>query len=192
MFRLFGILILGLLLSACQQLPLATTGDSVPMAGGSYRLYPGWPGADQQWLQHIQWHDGTQTREFMLSVSLSDTSVLLVGMSLLGQELWRLSYDETVGLQTSGVEPFNHPAFASRVLAEMQIALLPIELIKLRLTRLRLTETQTPVYQRRLLDAAGAEVLSIIWKGEPDAQRLIELTQERYQLIITTLDVEVL
>ncbi|WP_409522558.1 DUF3261 domain-containing protein [Nitrincola sp. MINF-07-Sa-05] len=192
MFRLFGILIFGLLLSACQVLSSTAAKDSVPMAGGSYRLYPGWPGPDQQWLQHIQWRNGTKTHEFMLSASLTEHSILLVGMSPLGQELWRLSYDETGGLQTAGVEPFNDPEFASRVLAEMQLALLPMELLEPRLTKLRMTEALTSNYQRRLIDAEGGEVLSIIWKGEPEPQRLIELTQAHYQLIITTLEVEML
>lgn len=194
MFR-YSVVFFVLLLSACQtrlaKFPTLSDDGLVPMAGGSYQLIRGWPGPAQQVLQQITWQQGEELQEFLLSAELRPDSVLLVALSAVGHELWRLSYDKTGVLNTSGIEPFNQPIVAARILAEMQLALLPAELLKPQLLGIRLAEQQEP-YSRLVVDKNNQTMLQIFWLGSAEPAAKIELVQPHYRLTIVTLQQEFL
>lgn len=194
MFR-YCVVVLTLLLFGCQttsdKLPGLSDDGRVSMAGGSYQLIRGWSGPAQQVLQQITWQQGEERQEFLLSAELRPDSVLLVALSAMGHELWRLSYDHTGVLNTSGIEPFNQPAIAARILAEMQLALLPAELLQPRLQGIQFEEQQQP-YSRLLLDKNNQTMLQIFWLGSAEPTAKIELVQPHYRLTIVTLQQEFL
>ncbi|WP_040502771.1 DUF3261 domain-containing protein [Idiomarina xiamenensis] len=179
------LLLLALLLVGCQSLP---GGDSAQAYGSSgyLQLQPGWPQPPLQlWQQaQIRWQDQQQTKQqqFMISALLTAERVTLVGLSPLGQELWRIRYDAQ-GLSVSSDIQAMSPQLARQIVADMQLALWPETTLQERLQGdLRLTVEpdgrQLWQQQQLLLDIAM-----------PSAQQItIENYQHGYRLALTLLD----
>ncbi|MEH8017131.1 DUF3261 domain-containing protein [Rheinheimera muenzenbergensis] len=178
-----------LLLSGCQQWRLPPAAGWVALDAGHFQLLDSWPGAPQQLVQQLHWQDGERQQQFLLTVLLQADGYLLVALSPLGHEIWRMQYSRGHQLNVTGMPPFNQPQFARRLLAEMQLALLQPSFLTGRLQQLSLRQ-QDGV--RRLLRSDGSVVLSITQAGllQPGSQ--IGLSSTGYQLQITTLQQELL
>jgi hypothetical protein len=173
-----------LLLSGCQQWRAPAGNGWLALDEGYYQLLDSWPGEAQQLLQQVIWRDANQQQQFVLSALLQPDSMLLVAVSPLGQELWRLNYRSGHQLSVSGIAPFNQPQFAKRLLAEMQLALLQHSLLQPRLKGLTLQDRGT---QRWLRRRDGSTVLHIQQAAQLQAGAQIMLQAGAYQLQITTL-----
>lgn len=177
-----------LLLSGCQQWRTPAAKGWVMLDGGYYQLVDNWPGRPQQLLQQINWRDEQQQQQFVLSALLTADSILLVALSPIGQELWRLHYQPQHQLTLSGIAPFNQPEFAKRLLAEMQLALLDSSIITPRLYGLTLTEHTTAIGTERYINhASGRLILQIDHSAQISTMTPITLKGHHYQLQITTL-----
>jgi hypothetical protein len=181
-------LCLALSLASCQLLP--AHGLVYQVAGGSYQLSSGWPGKPQQLLQQVQFKSATTTQQFLLSVQMLPEQLLLVALSPVGHELWRVQLSADGQLQHQGVAPFSERTFALRLLAEMQWSLWPVAQIQQRLQGLQLTEQAglrqvlDPVQQQAILQISGGGVLAV--------GQVTVLQQADYQLTLTTLEQEFL
>jgi hypothetical protein len=173
-----------LLLCGCQQWRAPADSGWLALDEGYYQLLDSWPGEAQQLLQQVVWRDANQQRQFVLSALLQPDSMLLVAVSPLGQELWRLNYHRGHQLSVAGIAPFNQPQFAKRLLAEMQLALLPHSLLQPRLKALTLQERDA---QRWLRRRDGSTVLHIQQAAQLQPGAQIVLQAGAYQLQITTL-----
>ena len=178
-----------LLLSACQQWRLPSAAGWVALDGGHFQLLDSWPGASQQLVQQLHWQDGQRQQQFLLTALLQADGYLLVALSPLGHELWRLQYSRGHQLSVFGMPPFDQPEFARRLLAEMQLALLEQPLLRGRLQGLSLQQQDG---LRRLLRRDGSVLLSIKQAGQLLPGSQIELSSAGYQLQITTLQQELL
>ncbi|PKM18010.1 MAG: hypothetical protein CVV11_18090 [Gammaproteobacteria bacterium HGW-Gammaproteobacteria-15] len=177
-----------LLLSGCQQWHTPTAKGWVMLDGGYYQLLDNWPGRPQQLLQQVSWRDEQQQQQFVLNALLTADSILLVALSPIGQELWRLHYQPQHQLTLSGIAPFNQPEFAKRLLAEMQLALLDSTVITPRLQGLALTEHATESgTERHISHASGKLILQIHHSAQISTAVPITLKARHYQLQITTL-----
>lgn len=191
MYRISSCLILFLLLvSGCQNRLLNTTEPEVSFGNGSYQLYPGWPAPARQLLQHVVWQTEQQTQEFLLNALLTEHQILLIAMSPLGQELWRLQLQHGRVTQLSGIEPLSRPEIALRILAEMQLALLPVTLLQPRLQQLTLTEHDHGL--RRQLFHRQQSLLDIQRQDTNDIPQQVQIHQQYYQLKIITLQQDML
>lgn len=178
-----------LLLSACQQWRLPPAAGWVALDGGHFQLLDSWPGAPQQLVQQLYWQDDQRQQQFLLTALLQADGYLLVALSPLGHELWRLQYSHGHQLRVSGIPPFDQPEFARRLLAEMQLALLEPSLIADRLQLLGLRQQDS---LRQLVRRDGSVLLSIKQAGQLLPGSQIELSSAGYQLQITTLQQELL
>ncbi|HEX5792942.1 MAG TPA: DUF3261 domain-containing protein [Rheinheimera sp.] len=176
-------LILLLLLSGCQLVPVPPT-SQVALGAGYYQLSDHWPGPAQQLLQHASWSDGQRQHQFTISALLQPDAMLLVALSPMGQELWRLQYQRGHQLSLSGIAPFSQPQFARVLLAQMQLALFEPQQLQGRLQQLTLQQDE----QRRVLrDNQGMTVLQINQPGNIAAGQTLTIKTAAYHLQITTL-----
>jgi hypothetical protein len=171
------------LLSSCQLIGPRDAGWTM-LGNGYYQLIDTWPGPAQQLLQQVSWSKGLQQQQFTVSVLLQPDAMLLVALSPLGQEIWRLHYATGHRMTLSGVAPFNQPDFARRLLAEMQLALFSDVLLA---TRLRGLTLQQDNNRRLLLDRQQNPVLRIEQPQQFGAGQTITLQGEDYRLQIVTL-----
>lgn len=178
-------------LAACQMHP--PTGLVYQVAGGSYSLNTGWPGQPQQLLQQVQFKTASTSHEFLLSVQLQPTQLLLVALSPVGHELWRVQLVADGQLQHQGVAPFSERAFALRLLAEMQWSLWPLTDVRTNMQGLQLTE-QAGIRQVAGNTAVTRQqpILQIRGGGVPVVGQVTVLQQADYQLTLTTLEQEFL
>lgn len=176
-------LIFVLLLTGCQLKP--TLDDSwVALGEGYYQLTDAWPEPAQQLMQQVIWLDNAQQQQFIISALLQPEAILLVAVSPLGQELWRLSYQPEHQMTVSGIAPFNQPAFAKVLLAQMQMALLSEQQLQARLQHLRLQQDGN---ERALYDNDGRLLLQISNAGQLAAGEKIIIKAPTYRLQIITL-----
>lgn len=177
------------LLGGCQQWKMPAAAGWVALDGGYFQLLDSWPGAPQQLVQQLHWQDNERQQQFLLTALLKDDGYLLVALSPLGHELWRLQYGRGHQLTLSGVAPFNQPVFARRLLAEMQLALLDQTMLNARLQHLSLDQHKQ---QRQILRSDGTALLSITQAGQLAAGSEITLNSAGYQLKITTIQQDLL
>jgi hypothetical protein len=158
------------------------------VADGSYQLRTTWPGQPQQLLQQVRFSSVNSNQEFMLSVQLLPEQLLLVALSPVGHELWRVQLTADGQLLHQGIEPFSERAFALRLLAEMQWSLWPVVQVMSGLDGIQLIEQsgsrQVLSKSKSLLRITGAGVLAV--------GQITVLQQADYQLTLTTLEQEFL
>ena len=176
-------LIFILLLTGCQLLTVKPD-SQVPLGTGYYQLSDSWPGPAQQLLQQASWTDGTEQHQFTISALLRSDVTLLVALSPMGQELWRVQYQQGHRLSVSGIAPFNQPQFARLLLAQMQLALLGSAQLSGRLHALTLEQDSS---SRVVLDDKGNTVLQIAQPQQLGPGQTITITATAYSLKITTL-----
>lgn len=177
------VLILLLCLSGCQSLPenqLIYQRD-----GGRYALHTQWKGPAQQLLQQVTFTGAGQQQEFLLSVQLDTQQMLLVGLSPLGHELWRITLTPDGELVSTGIQPFADRRFALQLVAQMQWSLLPLQDVQAHLSALTMKELPQ---QRQLIDASGAIVLTIDGPGELAVGKTIRVRDSNFELNIVTLE----
>ncbi|CAM3693175.1 DUF3261 domain-containing protein [Rheinheimera salexigens] len=178
------ILMFALLLSGCQSKPAPDAGWTA-FGKGYYQLSDAWPGQSQQILQQVIWLDEQQQQQqFIISALLQPEAVLLIAISPLGQELWRLNYQPDHQLTVSGMAPFNQPEFAKTLLAQMQIALFSEEKVRSRLLQLTIQQSAN---ERGLYDKDGKQLLQITNSAQLAVGQSITITAPIYSLKITTL-----
>lgn len=183
------ILLCCLLLSGCQQWRYPADTGWVALDGGYYQLQDSWSGKPQQLVQQLSWHSGEQQQQFILTALLQPQGYLLIALSPLGHELWRLNYQQGHKLTVTGIAPFNQPQFARRLLAEMQLALLPMQQVAPHLRNLQVTQHQDIRYILRTDDS----VLFTIADAEAKTpHQAIRFTADNYTLHITTLQQDLL
>lgn len=176
-------LIFILLLSGCQLL-VSEPDSRVALGTGYYQLSDSWPGPAQQLLQQASWTDGTEQHQFTISALLRADMTLLVALSPMGQELWRVQYQRGHQLSVSGIAPFNQPQFAKFLLAQMQLALLGSEQLSSRLHALTLEQDSN---SREVRDKTGKAVLQINQPQQLGQGQAITISTAAYSLTITTL-----
>ena len=181
-------LIFVILLTGCQLVTPREAGWTM-LGDGYYQLLDRWQGQPQQLVQQINWQNRTQQQQFLLTVLLQRDTILVVAISPLGQELWRMQYSEGHNMTLSGIAPFNQPDFARNLLAQMQLALLDEPLLAPRLRGLVL---QQEADRRNLLDAHQLRVLQIDNPGQISEGDRITLSGPDYQLTILTLQRDLL
>lgn len=185
---LFGFSVFMTLCVASCQL-LSAKGLVYQVGGGSYQLNSGWPGKPQQLLQQVQFKTANTTQEFLLSVQLQSEQLLLVALSPVGHELWRVQLTAAGQLQHQGIAPFSERSFALRLLAEMQWSLWPVAQVNPNLQGLQLIEKAG---LRQVFGiAAGQEqqpILHISGGGVLAVGQVTVLKQADYQLTLTTLE----
>ncbi|TXH94993.1 MAG: DUF3261 domain-containing protein [Rheinheimera sp.] len=174
-------------LSACQLLPRSNM--VYQLDGGHYRLQTHWPGPAQQILQQVVFTTAGQHHEFLLSAQLDAQQMLLVGLSPLGQELWRIELTSDGQLLTAGIQPFADKRFAVQLLAQMQWSLLPLPDIQPQLRALTLTDMPN---QRQVKNADGQTVLTIEGAGEIAVGKTYRIFDGNFELSIVTLERELL
>lgn len=172
-----------LLLSGCQ-LGYRAADGYVSLAQGYYQLSDSWSGRPQQLLQQVSWRSGNAQHVFLMTVLLNSDGYLVIALSPLGHELWRLHYGPGHRLSLSGIEPFNQPMFARRLLAEMQLSLLDASAIQDRLYRLSLQQHDE---KRRLRSAENQPLLTITGAGKLATGQTVTIDADSYQLQIRTL-----
>ncbi len=180
-------ILLALLLSACQLLPgseLVYQRD-----GGYYLLQTRWQGPAQQVLQHVNFTAAGRQHEFLLSAQFDATQMLLVGLSPLGHELWRIVLTPDGQLTASGIQPFANSRFAVQLLAQMQWSLLPLPAIQPHLHALTMQQLST---QRQLKNADGSTVLTIDGAGDIAVGHTLRIHDSQFELRIETLEQELL
>lgn len=173
-----------LMLAGCQQLRYRPDAGWVALGTGYYQLADSWPGKKQQLVQQVNWRQGEQQQQFLLTLLLQDEGYLLVALSPIGQELGRLQYQRGHKLSVSGVAPFNQPGFARRLLAEMQLALLSDAQLLGRLHGLTLQQQH---HSRMVRQNDGRVLLQIAPLTAPAPGQQIKVSAEHYQLQIVTL-----
>lgn len=177
------------LLSGCQQWRMPAAAGWVALDGGYFQLLDSWPGAPQQLVQQLHWQSNERQQQFLLTALLQDDGYLLVALSPLGHELWRLQYGRGHQLTVSGIAPFNQPDFARRLLAEMQLALLDQTVLSSRLQTLSLRQQNG---LRQVLRNDGSVLLSIRQAGQLTVGSGITLSNAGYQLQINTIQQDLL
>ncbi|WP_417435398.1 DUF3261 domain-containing protein [Idiomarina abyssalis] len=173
------------ILAGCQSL----SGHSVqvPVADGSYQLQHSWPEKPVQLWQKVEWQKGQQQRTFMVSAVFDNERLLLVALSPLGHELFRSEITQANGLSFKGSEAFDDARLALQVWADLQMALWPLDFVNSNLDGMSLQTTQT----KRELWHNG----QLLWSAANDdasLQRVIQNKSMGYQLVITTLEYELL
>lgn len=154
------------------------------LGNGYYQLIDTWPGPAQQLVQQVSWSNGTQQHQFIVSVLLQNDAMLLVAISPLGQELWRLHYGAGHHMTLTGIAPFNQPVFATRLLAEMQLALFNQHVLASRLRGLSIEQHEN---RRVLIDQQHNTVLQIDNPQQLGIGEIITLRGQDYNLQIITL-----
>lgn len=96
----------------------------------------------------------------------------MVGLSPLGQELWRARLDHTGQLQSSGIAPFDDPRLVQQFLATLQLATWPLAALQPQLKGAQLSEDNTG---RKLISNDG----QLLWQLARDGQhsQIEHLTQ---------------
>ncbi|RUO69536.1 DUF3261 domain-containing protein [Idiomarina ramblicola] len=173
------------LIAGCQSL----SGHSVQVsvAGGSYQLQHSWPEKSVQLWQKVEWQKGQQQRTFMVSAVFDNEKLLLVALSPLGHELFRSELNKADGVSFKGSEAFDNSRLALQVWADLQMALWPLDSVNANLNGASLQTTQT---KRELWHND-----QLLWSSANDdvsQQRVIQNKSMGYQLVITTLEYELL
>lgn len=180
-------IVLAFLLSSCHVLP-----DSelfYQRDGGSYTLHTRWQGPAQQVLQQVTFTADGQRHEFLLSAQFDSTQILLVGLSPIGQELWRIALTPDGQLAATGIQPFANSRFAVQLLAQMQWSLLPLSDIQSHLRSLTLQQLSS---QRQLKNSNGVTVLTIDGVGDIAVGNILRIHDSQFELSIETLEQELL
>jgi uncharacterized protein YkuJ len=183
MYRICLVVIL-VIISGCQ---LQRPADRawVTIDTGYYQLNDSWPQPPQQLLQRVIWSDLQHNKhEFLISVLLQAEQTLLLAISPLGQELWRIQYQAGHQLTTSGIAPFNQPDFAKLLLAQMQLAMYDLTHIQTRLNQLNAKQT---AQQRIIFNQAGQVIIEIKHAQQLSPGKTMQITTPDYRLHITTL-----
>lgn len=173
-------------LSGCQMLPGGAIGDRSAQqsyGAGHYQLLASWPGPAIQLWQEVDWQQGDTQQRFFVSSYLRQGSLTLVGLSPLGNEIWRIEYAAGGEVDASGVEPFDDDRLARAILADMQLAMWPEAELQPQLTGLRLSVQP----EQRQLYAAERLVLQVTTTGQ--SQRIKNFVAD-YAMTITTLTQE--
>lgn len=137
----------------------------VPLGGAAkLQLVTSWQGTPQQELVALTWFHPEQPSQSMQVSSLRERQgITMVGLSPLGQELWRARIQHDGALQSSGLPPFDDPRLMQQVLANLQLASWPIAALQPQLADAKLIETPNG---RTLLDAEGTP----LWRLTRDGQ----------------------
>ncbi|MBG23160.1 MAG: hypothetical protein CMF22_06855 [Idiomarinaceae bacterium] len=133
-----------------------------------FTLATSWPGPAQQELVLIEWsHPEQDQHSLQVSSARSAKGLTMVGLSPLGQELWRAALDASGRFSSTGVAPFDEPRLVKQMLATMQLVNWPIADLQPRLHGAKLLATK----QGRVIHSASQELL---W----------ELTQQGDTLVV--------
>ncbi len=108
-----------------------------------FTLATRWPGPAQQELVLVEWsHPEQGQHRLQVSSARSTKGLTMVGLSPLGQELWRAALDTSGRFSSSGIAPFDEPRLVKQMLATMQLVNWPIEDLQTRLQGAKLSVTE--------------------------------------------------
>lgn len=183
MYRI-SIVVLVMLLGGCQ-LQRSIDRDLVAINTGYYQLDDAWSKPAQQLLQQVIWSDTEHNKhEFMVSVLLQPDQTMLLAISPLGQELWRIQYQTGHQLTVSGIAPFNQPNFAKLLLTQMQLAMYDLPHLQSRLTGINIKQVQN---KRLIYDTKDQIIIEIDQAEHIGPGQSMQIKTADYQLYITTL-----
>jgi len=170
---------------ACQTLGRHSV--NVPVGDGSYQLQYSWPGEPVQLWQKVEWQKGEQQRTFMVSAVFERKRLLLVALSPLGHELFRSELSRANGVNFNGSDAFDDSRLALQVWADLQMALWPLDSVNANAANMSLQATPT---QREFWRDG-----QLFWSSsnnDANQKRVIQNKSKGYQLLITTLEYELL
>ncbi|MGQ4277288.1 DUF3261 domain-containing protein [Pseudidiomarina sp. E22-M8] len=157
--RVLSLIVGVLLLSACQLLPTATQQQVQLGANARLSLQTSWRGAATQTLQQVIWsHPEHEPQTFLVSSWLSAEQIVMVGLSPLGQELWRVELGHQQPLTVTGIAPFDQPQLAQAIVADMQLQRWPVAELQTHLQGATLEQTPDG---RHVVSDAG----QVIWSS---------------------------
>lgn len=185
--RIRGFVLLTIVwLVGCQNIPYVPYSES-----GRLNVQQGWPYKDLYWQQHAILRVADSQQELLLTSYFRQSESVIVGLSLTGQELFRVSWHGHEFEVTSN-ENFPDPNLPWRVIGDLQLALWPIKLLESQLKGLTLRQQVEPNWQRTLLDSSGREVLVIRAVKEPLIADTIYIEHEFYQITIRSIEQEIM
>lgn len=176
-----------LLLSGCQLIPQRS--QMIPYEGGYFRLEHAWPYEQEQWLQHVVLTYGNERHEFLLSSLFKQEELLVVGLTLTGQELFRVGI--TNNSIYMGGEHLPDPRLPLRMVAEMQLTLLPEAVLRSRIKGLTIEDTVDEVWLRKVYKG-NQLVLTIKSDIQPLYAETITIEHTEYQVTLSILSRNIL
>ncbi|WP_157980779.1 DUF3261 domain-containing protein [Pseudidiomarina salinarum] len=151
-----------MLIQGCQLAPDNLSAHVALTKDVQLQLLKHWPHTPVQQLHQVTWsHPAYMPRTMLVTSALDVSRVLLIGLSPLGQELWRVKMTPGSPLQTSGLEPFNQPQLAKAVVADMQLHQWPVPSLQQQLKGGYINQISN---KRTVINAKG----DVIWLSTVD------------------------
>lgn len=179
------LLLVATLVASCQIAPKQQK-LAVSLGGtSSLQLQTQWFEEPVQQLQQITWrHPEHPVQTMLVSSVLKATGIVLVGLSPLGQELWRVELVPGRPPTIRGIEPFSQPQLAKAMVADMQLHLWPLTHLQ---NRLEYARVQDNGQQRTVTNLHG----NLLWRASEGENSIrIENISGGYQLDIKLLQRE--
>lgn len=181
--RILSLVVAALLLSGCQTLPTSTNPKVQLAENVQLELQSSWNGPATQTLHQVLWsHPEQESRTLLVSSLLSAEQIVMVGLSPLGQELWRVELGKQQPITVTGIAPFDQPQLARAIVADMQLQRWPLAELQRHLQGASITAT-----------ANGRRVISddkqLIWSARTEADiTILQHHSAGYSLQLRTLE----
>nr|WP_228517862.1 DUF3261 domain-containing protein [Aliidiomarina indica] len=163
----------------------------VAYEGGYFQIAHSWPNADIQWTQHAVIEFGNERQELLLSSLFTQEKLVVVALTLTGQELFRVRVEQNT-LEVLGGDTLPDPRLPLRMVVEMQLALLPESTLERQMRGgLRIRQDDHGEWRRHIYNE-NERVLTISADEHPLQAQAIKIKHTEYHLTITTLDREIM
>lgn len=141
--RILSVLVTLLVLVGCQATPPQSPLWTPVSQQAGLELLSSWPGPAQQELMLVKWsHPEQGEHTLQVSSARSAKGLTMVGLSPLGQELWRAAIDASGRFSANGIAPFDDPRLIKQMLATMQLVNWPLAVLQDNLHGATLTATK--------------------------------------------------
>lgn len=181
--RILSLVATAFLLSACQLLPDSADPRVQLAADVQLQLQSSWSGPATQTLHQVIWsHPEHESRTLLVSSLLSADQIVIVGLSPLGQELWRVELGTKQPLTVTGIAPFDQPQLARAIVADMQLQRWPLVELQSHLQGASITATE---HGRRVV----SDDKQLIWSARTEAEvTILQHHSAGYSLQLRTLE----
>lgn len=181
--RIVNLIIAVVLLSGCQLLPTSADPRVQLAANVHLELQTSWYGSATQTLHQVIWsHPEHQSRTMLVSSWLSAEQIVMVGLSPLGQELWRVELGAQQPLKVTGIAPFDQPELAQAIVADMQLQRWPLAGLQNHLQGASITASENG---RRVI----SDDKQLVWSARTEGDvTLLQHHSAGYSLQLRTLE----
>ncbi|WP_258241011.1 DUF3261 domain-containing protein [Pseudidiomarina homiensis] len=185
--RILTLLFALFMLVGCQATPPQSSLWTPVSEQAGLELVSHWPGPAQQELMLVEWsHPAQGQHTLQVSSARSAKGLTMVGLSPLGQELWRAALDASGRFTASGIAPFDDPRLVKQMLVTLQLVNWPVDLLQPNLHGASLQVTDNG---RLLSSPTGA----ILWRlSFHDNGMLVEHLAFGYRIKLRQLSLEML